>query len=1353
MAVDNPSYFSLRGAADASSSGDNSHQASGSVAVSSSNTSRGFGGFFRRSNKSVNNKAACGSLPQNQPSIVMSPRSERSLGHHQRRSLRSLFRSASASADCEKTRQFLKGEPRPSDVAPPSPYLNGRSHVHSELSRQHKGARRNFPKSTSELLNMDMIFCGLPGENGPGSLPVQPRRCEENDYYRFERDSDCGSDTATLTLDDVDNPRSYYNLTATLPSLGSPMYSSMGRPRRQAYQQQQLTEAQQKRHRRRHSIGTFLDRDKCAVGSSSTMSSRKSSHNGNRSTDLVVEPDVAEIAEDCPRIAARLARHDRIGTRHAPGTFASKPAATNAATAAEIAASSRDDVVFVSIKDNEAAALWVNYLTACFEQISRQQGRPPFRVSQIQFEEPLTPAHELKIRTSRLQIVVVCPVFMERVSERQEQASQLSRQLSSERVLAMMLGVQESQLTGRAGSLVGCQTWRKFFVKDQDETFVGQFLGAAVAILGSSVASNNLKIDKTGFSVHPKKVKTGQNRILALLNEPLQPDDSVVVTVDRCGEAIEVSHVKRRNPYTLQFSIPERCLDVSMLVGVRIARNGTALGVRQVKCESRLRELDQILRAHDNPLEFMCQTFGFNPGDREQLDNWMVHAFQKNIPPHFNLLSNPPGSLQLSKNHSSSEENPTLLHFAARFGLEKLAWQLLECPGGDIACDMRNANDYTPADLAEQAGHVRLAHQLRGYMQMNEFSNMYSYLKVMSENTNGSANGYRTPMHHHGERLMPMAEEACSSGTSTSCSRYQEDYCRPRPLSEAYSVPPTARPVTAICRTFPDYSTPPPLPQPNPVVPASTAAGSEDSGSATPTPLAAGYASSSSTLNASNLELPLQGLRSPDSVASTPSLSSSQQLISQSPAPETPTADGKSETSSDQQSNAGKSSSLGRSSNKSSSRESPQDELLEIITDFKNNVFTISEVERLVENWRNRNDVQQSFKDKQRQLSAMRDEYERIQKRIKDEMKAPTPFDRIRKFFTKGKKDSKDPAGTSEDAASSKQNGVGGNLADRRPVSSLSLHSVSSSSSSGRMSTVSGCSGTSLGDSGTHSDTEDRRHPVAEDKASGMTSYEIPPAPKPFHGRIYQQNPHQQHHQPSRYTPQPSRAAAIASTSELDLRPVKSSHSTVDDKEYYISFPPSGLPIHSFRANGSTRDLKTPSTPIDASREFLANCDDGKSNQINYADVSPILIPPPGMCIPFQYVNIAAQQPTTDNVLTIQPEIHAEPSKPLKIKEEIDDDDDSSENDTDNENADKVEEKIEEPESPKILNTDQETATQVLKQVENVPDYTNVQVAASEEIARNFGVTLKKLPAPPVPPRCEFSFAEATTVTEKNSDE
>jgi len=95
---------------------------------------------------------------------------------------------------------------------------------------------------------------------------------------------------------------------------------------------------------------------------------------------------------------------------------------------------------------------------------------------------------------------------------------------------------------------------------------------------------------------------------------------------------------------------------------------------------------------------------------------------------------------------------------------------------------------------------------------------------------------------------------------------------------------------------------------------------------------------------------------------------------------------------------------LSNSSTKSREPSGPQDELLEIINDFKNNVFTISEVERLVENWQKRNDVQQSFKDKQRQLTAMREEYDRIQKKLKEEMRTPTPLDKIRKFFSKGKK-------------------------------------------------------------------------------------------------------------------------------------------------------------------------------------------------------------------------------------------------------------------------------------------------------------------------------------------------------------
>lgn len=141
-----------------------------------------------------------------------------------------------------------------------------------------------------------------------------------------------------------------------------------------------------------------------------------------------------------------------------------------------------------------------------------------------------------------------------------------------------------------------------------------------------------------------------------------------------------------------------------------------------------------------------------------------------------------------------------------------------------------------------------------------------------------------------------------------------------------------------------------------------------------------------------------------------------------------------------------------------------QKELIEIITDFKNNVHSIAQVEKLVDEWKNRNDVQLSFKEKQEQLTLMRQKYEQIQTEMKTAMKKPTPFERIRKFFVKHKPEKTEIplpilyAGSSVTAA-----------LVPRPISSLS---TSSSGSSGRMSTISGCS---VGDSGTHSDNEERK--------------------------------------------------------------------------------------------------------------------------------------------------------------------------------------------------------------------------------------------------------------------------------------
>lgn len=224
------------------------------------------------------------------------------------------------------------------------------------------------------------------------------------------------------------------------------------------------------------------------------------------------------------------------------------------------------------------------------------------------------------------------------------------------------------------------------------------------------------------FTVLPRKVKVGAAKVVALLAEPLGRDDIVRVLIEKStggggggGEELHIGGVKRRNPYTLQFSVPDSCMEVSTMIDIRIVRNDRELGRRPVKCESRLRELEQLLRAQDSPLEFMCQAMGVLVADQRALDGHLVQAFQRNMPPAgFHLLAGA-AAATAGGSKDRAEEFPTLLHFAARWGFEQLAVLLLECPGAEVACEQRNVAGRTPGEMAESAGHGKLAESLKSF--------------------------------------------------------------------------------------------------------------------------------------------------------------------------------------------------------------------------------------------------------------------------------------------------------------------------------------------------------------------------------------------------------------------------------------------------------------------------------------------------------------------------------------------------------------------------------------------------------------------------------------------------------------
>ncbi|KAJ9591921.1 hypothetical protein L9F63_001523 [Diploptera punctata] len=176
---------------------------------------------------------------------------------HNRRSFRSLLRSMSANSHHHhhhtgqgtalyqlQHQLLVLGEPRPSDMAPESPCLphHPMSSTSSSPGKEEHHHRRNHsnksiksPKSSMELLNNDMVYCPVPDSHTPAPPQISASSNSEELLSESPEEVFLGHGDAR-----------YYNLTAAMTI---PLPGSNGS------------------NRRRHSIGTFLNKDRCSTGS------------------------------------------------------------------------------------------------------------------------------------------------------------------------------------------------------------------------------------------------------------------------------------------------------------------------------------------------------------------------------------------------------------------------------------------------------------------------------------------------------------------------------------------------------------------------------------------------------------------------------------------------------------------------------------------------------------------------------------------------------------------------------------------------------------------------------------------------------------------------------------------------------------------------------------------------------------------------------------------------------------------------------------------------------------------------------------------------------------------------------
>uniref|UniRef100_A0A3Q1GWZ3 B cell scaffold protein with ankyrin repeats 1 n=1 Tax=Acanthochromis polyacanthus TaxID=80966 RepID=A0A3Q1GWZ3_9TELE len=138
-------------------------------------------------------------------------------------------------------------------------------------------------------------------------------------------------------------------------------------------------------------------------------------------------------------------------------------------------------------------------------------------------------------------------------------------------------------------------------------------------------------------------------------------------------------------------------------VKVTVFGGGVALKSAQLQYYSSMEEITCLLSRVADPVDFMCQALQVSSVDKldQKLASMLLEAM-------------PTGGFQALQSENTPERElhhadvPSLLHFAAQYGLRSVSSLLLQCPGADRALHTANRHGQTPTEIAKSHGHTEL---------------------------------------------------------------------------------------------------------------------------------------------------------------------------------------------------------------------------------------------------------------------------------------------------------------------------------------------------------------------------------------------------------------------------------------------------------------------------------------------------------------------------------------------------------------------------------------------------------------------------------------------------------------------
>ncbi|XP_019737553.1 phosphoinositide 3-kinase adapter protein 1 isoform X3 [Hippocampus comes] len=155
------------------------------------------------------------------------------------------------------------------------------------------------------------------------------------------------------------------------------------------------------------------------------------------------------------------------------------------------------------------------------------------------------------------------------------------------------------------------------------------------------------------------------------------------------------------NEYTIRLTAPEMPAGE---VSLTLCSNQSRISLKCVTYYTNMGEVSRCLENAADPINFLCQAFNLMSNSIEFLDEILTDSIKSKMPACLQLF----GIRQIEEHNMAAykrnEELPTLLHFAAKYGLKKLMSFLLQIPGALQAYSVMNKNGDYPNTLAEKSG-------------------------------------------------------------------------------------------------------------------------------------------------------------------------------------------------------------------------------------------------------------------------------------------------------------------------------------------------------------------------------------------------------------------------------------------------------------------------------------------------------------------------------------------------------------------------------------------------------------------------------------------------------------------------